>query len=95
MVHADLLDERHCGRPPFSGGPTTFTLDPGVTLVNSETCTLTVLANQVSDQDTNDPPDNMVVNYAVGFTPSDICAATSRRSPPSRAAGSPPRSRAR
>ena len=55
--------------PVFSGGPTTFTLDPGITLVNGETCTLTVLANQVSDQDGNDPPDNMVFNFIVGFTP--------------------------
>ena len=51
----------------FSGGPTTFTLDPGVTLVNGETCTLTVLANQVSDQDGNDPPDNMAVNSTASF----------------------------
>ena len=52
----------------FSGGPTTFTLDPGVTLVYGETCTLTVLADQVSDQDGNDPPDNMVINFTAGFT---------------------------
>jgi uncharacterized protein len=58
----------------FNGGPTTFTLDPGVTLVGGETCTLTVLANQVSDVDANDPPDNMAVNFVVGFTPYDICA---------------------
>ena len=58
----------------FSGGPTTFTLDPGVTLVHGETCTLTVLANQVSDQDGNDPPDNMVFNFIVGFTAYDVCS---------------------
>jgi len=57
----------------FSGGPTTFVLDPGVTLVHGETCTLTVLANQVSDQDGNDPPDNMVFNFVVGFTAYDVC----------------------
>lgn len=58
----------------YSGGPTTFTLDPGVSLVNGESCTLTVLANQISDQDNNDPPDNMVFNFVVGFTPYDVCA---------------------
>lgn len=57
----------------FSGGPTTFTLDPSVVLVGGETCTLTVLANQVSDVDANDPPDDMVFNFVVGFTPYDIC----------------------
>ncbi len=58
----------------FSGGPTTFTLDPGVTLIHGETCTLTVLADQVSDQDGNDPPDNMVFNFIVGFTAYDVCS---------------------
>jgi hypothetical protein len=58
-----------------SGGPTDFTIDPGISLTDGETCTLTILANQVSDQDGNDPPDNMVMNFVVGFTPFDICAA--------------------
>lgn len=60
----------------FSGGPTTFTLDPGAPLAHGENCTLTIYANQVSDQDANDPPDNMVVNFAVGFMPFDVCAST-------------------
>lgn len=59
----------------FSDGPTSFTLDPGVSLTDGETCTLTVLANQVSDQDANDPPDNMVMNFVVGFSPFDVCIA--------------------
>ena len=58
----------------FSGGPTTFTLDPAILLVHGETCTLTVLANQISDQDGNDPPDNMVFNFIVGFTAYDVCS---------------------
>lgn len=59
----------------FSGGPTTFTLDPAISLIHGESCTLTVIANQVSDQDGNDPPDNMVMNFTVGFSPFDVCAA--------------------
>ncbi len=51
-----------------SGGPVTFSLDPLVDLVDGEACTLTVLAAQVSDQDTNDPPDTMAANHTVGFT---------------------------
>jgi predicted extracellular nuclease len=58
----------------FGGGPTTFTLDPAVTLVHGEICTLTVLANQVIDQDGNDPPDNMVFDFVVGFTAYDVCS---------------------
>lgn len=65
----------------FSGGPTTFTLDPGVTLTHGETCTLTVLANQVSDQDGNDPPDNMAFDFLVGFSAYDICADTAGLTP--------------
>ncbi len=60
----------------FSGGPTTFTLDPGIALTDGETCTLIVLADQVSDQDGNDPPDNMVMNFEVGFSPYDVCATS-------------------
>lgn len=60
----------------FSGGPTIFTLDPGITLTNGETCTLTVLKTQVSDQDNNDPPDNMVLDFTVGFSPFDVCTTT-------------------
>ena len=59
----------------FTPGPTTFTLDPGIALTNGETCTLTVLANQVSDQDGNDPPDDMLFNFIVGFTAFDVCVA--------------------
>lgn len=60
----------------YSGGPTTFTLDPSIDLTHGETCTLTILANQVSDQDGNDPPDNLVANFTVGFSPFDVCATS-------------------
>jgi LPXTG-site transpeptidase (sortase) family protein len=51
-----------------TGGPTTFTLNPDADFVNSEVCTLTVYAAQVTDQDTNDPPDNMAANFTSTFT---------------------------
>ncbi|HUE97679.1 MAG TPA: ExeM/NucH family extracellular endonuclease [Anaerolineales bacterium] len=50
-----------------SGGPTTFTLDPDTDFVNSESCTVTVFAAQVTDQDTDDPPDNMAADYVFSF----------------------------
>lgn len=58
----------------FSGGPTTFELDPDVDLVNSESCTLTIFAANITDQDLNDPPDNMQFDFTVGFSPFDVCA---------------------
>ncbi len=58
-----------------SGGPTVFTLDPAVTLTHGETCNLTVYADQVSDQDTDDPPDHLAANFTAVFMPFDACAA--------------------
>jgi predicted extracellular nuclease len=51
-----------------TGGPTTFTLDPATDFAGGETCTLTVLAANVSDQDSNDPPDTLAANRVVSFT---------------------------
>jgi predicted extracellular nuclease len=51
-----------------SGGPTTFTLGPTSGFANSETCTVTIHAADVTDQDTNDPPDAMAADYAFSFT---------------------------
>ncbi len=60
-----------------SGGPTTFTLDPIVNFVNDETCSLTVFAAGVTDQDSNDPPDSPAADFAAGFAtvPANVCAA--------------------
>ena len=52
----------------YSGGPTTFTINPTSDLLNSETCTLTVYASAVTDQDTNEPPDAMAANFTSTFT---------------------------
>ena len=57
-----------------SGGPTTFTLDPDGDFVDGDSCTVTVDASLVSDQDAIDPPDTMAANTAFGFTVDDICA---------------------
>ncbi|MDO9302541.1 MAG: ExeM/NucH family extracellular endonuclease [Anaerolineales bacterium] len=57
----------------FTGGPTTFTVDPDSNFISGDSCTFIVLANQVSDQDSNDPPDNMVANFTIGFSTVDAC----------------------
>ncbi|HEY0377924.1 MAG TPA: ExeM/NucH family extracellular endonuclease [Pyrinomonadaceae bacterium] len=51
-----------------SGGPISYTLNPDSDFSFSETCTVTVNASQVSDQDANDPPDFMAANYQWSFT---------------------------
>ena len=50
-----------------SGGPTTFTLDPTVDFVANEICTVTIDDASVSDQDANDPPDNMAADSQWSF----------------------------
>ena len=51
-----------------SGGPIAFTLDPDSDLANGETCTVTVFAADVTDQDANDPPDNPDAAFSFSFT---------------------------
>jgi len=48
-------------------GTSTITLDPTVDLPPGVICTVTVIANQISDTDTGDPPDNMVSNFPFSF----------------------------
>jgi hypothetical protein len=49
-------------------GPTTYTLNPDVDFAQGESCTVTVVATQVTDQDTDDPPDAMAGDHAWTFT---------------------------
>ena len=51
-----------------TGGPTSFTLDPTSDFVYSETCTVTVAAANVTDSDSQDPPDSMAADYSWSFT---------------------------
>lgn len=51
-----------------NGGPVTFTLDPATDLATGETCTLTIVAARVNDQDAIDPPDVMSADRTIGFT---------------------------
>src|SRR6185503_2632172 len=49
-------------------GTATHTLDPTFNLQAGNTCTVSILASQISDVDANDPPDNMAANYSFSFT---------------------------
>ena len=50
-----------------SGGPVTFALDPDTDFAFGESCTFTVYAQNVTDQDTDDPPNLMVADYVATF----------------------------
>ncbi|HVF51351.1 MAG TPA: ExeM/NucH family extracellular endonuclease, partial [Pyrinomonadaceae bacterium] len=52
----------------LSGSGASYTLNPDTDFSNNETCTVTVVAANVTDTDTNDPPDNMESNYVFSFT---------------------------
>ncbi len=58
---------RHVADATVSGGPVTFTIDPNADFAQNETCTVTVYAAQVTDQDSDDPPDNMSADYSWSF----------------------------
>jgi Bacterial Ig-like domain/Bacterial Ig domain/FG-GAP-like repeat len=55
---------------------TQFTLNPNVDLPTSTTCTLRVVASQVTDDDDDDPPDTMAADATVTFTTSSCTAIT-------------------
>ena len=55
-----------------SGGPVTFTLNPDIDFASNEVVTVTVVAAQVTDQDANDPPDNMAADFSFSFTTVDV-----------------------
>lgn len=57
-----------------SGGPTSFTLNPDADFAAGETCTVTIVAAQVADQDGT--PTNMAADYSFDFTiaSGDVCA---------------------
>ena len=65
----------------LTGGPTTFTINPNADFVQNETCTVTVFAAQVSDQDTNDPPDNMSADFVFSFSTQDAAPSVSSTTP--------------
>ena len=51
-----------------NGSGQDYVIHPEVAFVNDETCTLTVLADRVSDTDTDDPPDGLESNYVSSFS---------------------------
>lgn len=64
-----------------SGGPTTFTLDPSTEFTASESCTVTIVAANVADKDTQDPPDTMAANFVWSFTIAEAFNCTDPKTP--------------
>ena len=55
---------------------TTFTLEPATDLPVSTACTLRIVASQITDADTIDPPDAMAADVVVPFTTSACATIT-------------------
>jgi hypothetical protein len=51
-----------------SGGPQTYTLDPDADFALGDTCTVTIDATKVTDNDLDDPPNAMAANHSFSFT---------------------------
>ena len=83
----------HAATP--SGGPTTYSLDPTTDFAANETCTVKVLAAGVTDQDTQDPPNQMAADHTFSVPdrrPGGLRRRRRRRSARSRAPARPLRS---
>jgi predicted extracellular nuclease len=52
----------------FSGGGTTYTLDPDADFVRDESCTVAVENTGVTDVDADDPPDEMAADATITFS---------------------------
>jgi hypothetical protein len=51
-----------------TGGPAAFALNPATDFAAGETCTFTVASAQVTDTDSDDPPDQMAGNHVFSFS---------------------------
>jgi len=51
----------------ITGGPQAYTFNPDTDFDNSESCTVSVVASEVSDADTDDPPDTMAADFVFSF----------------------------
>src|SRR6266550_1066946 len=67
-------------------GTSTATLDPTADLPQGTTCAVKVIANSVSDVDSNDPPDHPAADYNFSFT-TDSAPTVSSTSPANGATG--------
>ena len=55
------------------GGPVIFDLDPDLDFTPGEQCMLTIVAANVTDQDSDDPPDTMAADVTIHFTVTNAC----------------------
>ncbi len=67
--------------PAAPGGTNSFTLDPTSNLPVNTLCTVTVVATEVTDVDSNDPPDQMAANYVFSFTTLDLAPEVTTTTP--------------
>jgi methionine-rich copper-binding protein CopC len=62
-------------------GTKSITLNPDEELPGATECTVTVLASQISDADTGDPPNNLAANHVSTFTTADAAPFVSSTTP--------------
>lgn len=66
---------------------TTFTLNPDLDLGSVAPCTVTVIAGQITDVDSGDPPDTMAANHVFSFSTADAAPTVTSTTPANGAVG--------
>jgi methionine-rich copper-binding protein CopC len=75
-VTLECLTGTNEGFSVSGSGTNSITLDPTADLPEGTICTVTVIADQINDVDSFDPPDNMAADYAFSFTTNSAPAVT-------------------
>ncbi len=68
LIDCTKSGQRHVADTNVTGGPATFTIDPNTDFSTSESCHVIIYKDNVTDQDTDDPPDTMDEDYAWDFS---------------------------
>ncbi len=61
-------DTQNVADTVVSGGPSSWTINPNSDFGSGDSCTVSVFATQVTDQDTEDPPDTMTSDHSWSFS---------------------------
>ena len=74
QIVCSISGTRNVADTGVTGGPSAFTINPTVDFAPGESCTVTVFASQVADQDGT--PDNMAANHVFAFTTLDTAVCS-------------------
>ncbi|RUA17925.1 MAG: hypothetical protein DSY55_01185 [Clostridia bacterium] len=68
LIDCTKSGQRQVADTTVTGGPTTYTIDPTADFTAVESCHITIYKDNVTDQDTDDPPDSMEADFVWDFS---------------------------